>query len=86
LAFVARLNVYENYSRSFVPHHKAPTGSFSTSFERSLAGFGTDSFRPVNSQAGFECAALGCSLLGLSVAAALATCLNEQLIFYDLNL
>jgi hypothetical protein len=44
-----------------------------------LAGFGIDSFRLVNSQPAFQRAAFGYSLVGLCVAAAVATCL----IFYD---
>jgi hypothetical protein len=50
------------------------------------AGFGTDSFRPVNSQPAFQDARFGYSLVDFFVADALATDLNEQLIFYDLNL
>jgi len=83
--------------------------SSSRSLDESLAGFGIDSFRLVNSQPVFQRAAFGYSLVGLSVAAALgiklilqhfnvgyplsssflaaiATCLNELVIFDDLNL
>jgi hypothetical protein len=51
----------------------------------SLAGFGTGSFRPVNSQPGFQRAEFASPLVGFSIADALATCPNEQLIFYNLN-
>ena len=60
--------------------------SSSRSLGESFAGFGADSFRPVNSQPALQCAAFGYSLVGFSVADALSACLNEQLIFYDLNL
>jgi hypothetical protein len=60
--------------------------SSSRSLGESLAGFGTDSFRLVNSQPAFQRAVFACSLVRFCVADALATCLNEQLIFYDLNL
>jgi hypothetical protein len=60
--------------------------SSSRTLGESFAGFGTDSFRPVNSQPACQGAAFGYSLVDFSVADTLATCLNEQLIFYDLNL
>lgn len=60
--------------------------SSSRSLGESLAGFGTDSFRLVNLQPAFSRAAFGYSSAGFSAADALATCLNEQMIFYDLKL